>query len=586
MRRLSGFAVFCAVLVAVVSAGAAAAFGSDVQLNAGSPLGWFSHNKQNEPGLAVDQAHPQFVAAGSNDEIDVEDCNVGDPTTCPFTPGVGVSGVYLSTNGGGSFVQPTYQGWTTRQCNNDPRNAVCPGAVGPIGTLPRYYESGLVSDGDPALAFGPQPDGRGGFSYANGSRLYYVNLASNFSSQKRDETFKGAEAIAVSRLDTQNFGRAIAGDSSAWAAPVIASKQSSTTFSDKEAAWADNAQSSPYFGNFYVCNTSFRSNGSGAEPILFTRSTDGGATFDGPRQLTAATDNNQTGGRQSCAIRTDSQGVVYVYYEGFDKQSGQNVFFQVRSNNGGVNFDRPHIVAQIAECGLPDPNTGRFSFDGVGGARTDSFPSVDLANGAPSGNGATNEIVMAWCNGPTPSVTTANSVANEQARIQYSTNGGNTFTAAGSASPTTDRPNFPAIAISPDGTDVYVTYDNFLQPWQPTTADQRLMQGVVQHANVNAAGGVAPFAELFRAPTGDARGSSQNGKTAEFLGDYNYAAATNDAGIVAYNDVRGASDCSAIDQYRQSIADGNPIPPPSPELQCGLTFGNSDIFGGSFADPS
>ncbi len=582
MSRTTLLGALCAIGLVVVVSGAAAT--GDTYVSNGSPPGLFSHNKQNEPGLAVDQAHPDFVAAGSNDEIDIEDCNPGATTTCPFTAGVGVSGVYLSTDGGASFIQPIYQGYTARQCNFSAPGSTCIPGPGPIGTLPRYFESGLVSDGDPALAFGPQPDGRGGFSYAEGSRLYYVNLASNFSDQKRDETFKGPEAIAVSRLDTQDFGAAKDGDNNAWKAPVIASRQSSTTFSDKEAAWADNAESSPFFGNFYVCNTSFRSNGGAPEPILFTRSTDGGDTFENRRQLTPATNNNQTGGRQSCTIRTDSSGVVYVYFEGFDKQSGQNVFFQVRSFDGGVRFERPQIVARIVECGLPDPNTGRLSFDGVAGARTDSFPSVDIANGAPAGTDATNEIVMTWCNGPTPSTT--NPGANEQALVQYSLNRGESFTLAGSASPVGDRPDFPAIGISPDGKDVYVTYDDFLQPWQPTTANPRLMGAVVRHADVAAGGAPGAYADLFRGPTGDARGSSQNGLTAEFLGDYNSAVATRDAGIAVYNDVRNAGDCPAIDAYRQSLVNGSPIARPSPGIDCPVTFGNSDIFGGSFADPS
>jgi hypothetical protein len=109
----------------------------------------------------------------------MEACNVGADDTCPFTPGIGVSGLYFSFDSGKTWTQPTYTGLTARNCLGvvGP-DAGCTPEVGPIGTLPGYYEAGLVSDGDPAVAFGPRP-GPGGFSWAKGSRLFYAYLTSN-----------------------------------------------------------------------------------------------------------------------------------------------------------------------------------------------------------------------------------------------------------------------------------------------------------------------------------------------------------------------------------------------------------------------
>jgi hypothetical protein len=558
-RRIALLVPLVVVSTAVAIANPAASVSPDSKVSVGSPTSPYLPNSSNEPALAMDANHPAVLAAGANDLVDSAPCR---GSSCDLTPDIGISGIYFSFDSGATWTQPTYTGLTAQNGTTH---------VGPIHTLPNYYENGMSSHGDPALAFGPRP-GPGGFSWANGSRLYYANLAFNLGASPG---FKGASAAVVSRTD--DVQAAAAGVQSAWTDPVIVSRQNAALLSDKEDIWADDAASSPFFGNVYVCNVAFRSIGGAPEPLMVASSTDGGSTWR-QRQISAATNNFETGGRQGCAVRTDSAGIVYVVWEGADIRSHQSVMLLSRSFDGGSSFDKPQAVAVVNDVGIPDPVSGRIVFDGYAGTRTDSFPSLDIANGAPTGADATDTIVLTWPDA-------ANGLNHEQALVQTSADGGASWSTPVNAAEAADRADNPAVAISPNGTDLYLVYNAYLDPFRTTTADPRRMQGVTRHADVGPDGSVGAFATLHRAAIGDARASTRT-LNREAIYDYQYAAAARDYGAVVWMDVRNAAVCDAVDAYRQSLIDGTPIPPPAPLADCPSTFGNLDIYSGSFLDPT
>ena len=121
------------------------------------------------------------------------------------------------------------------------------------------------------------------------------------------------------------------------------------------------------------------------------------------------------------------------------------------------------------------------------------------------------------------------------------------------------------------------------------TTDTRNLVGVVLHADSSTSAGTATgaFTSLHRGANGDPRGSSQNNLVGEFLGDYVYAVATRTYGAAVWNDTRNAADCPKMDAWRYALRVGDDtVPRPAPQQDCLPNFGNSDIFGGSYADPT
>ncbi|MCA1845407.1 MAG: glycoside hydrolase [Actinobacteria bacterium] len=576
-----GWVAGIVVLAVWFAVPAVAQAATDALVTNGSPSTLFPRNKQNEPAIAVNPRRPNVLAAGTNEEIDEPPC---DGNSCPFVQGVGNSGVYFSFDGGTSWTQPTYQGYSDRSGT--------PG-TGPIGTLPHYDDAGLVSDGDPGLAFGPRRK-NGVFRWRNGARLYYSNLASNFSTVRSEATFRGFEAIAVSHAD--RLHAAASDHASAWSGPVIVTqrRQSQTTFSDKPAIAVDTARTSPHFGSVYSCYSRFNSqNPIGPIKIGFSRSTNGGRTFSRPKDLSAAASQPTQDGRQGCSVATDSQGVVYVAWE--DIVHKQSVFKIAKSFDGGRSFGKPSVVAPVTDVGVDD-QVRSFSFDGIAGARTSSFPSLSIANGAPSGIGAPDTLALGWSDA-------SDGLNHEHALVQLSGNGGRTWNGPTAVEASGDRPDFAFLGISPNGQDLYVVYDGFTDPFRTDTASTRRFVGVVRHADVSGTS-LSGLATLDRGTVGDARASSANGLIDEFIGDYNAVAATNARAVAVYNDASNAAVCTKIDDFRQEVVDtgtgaqfgeeegeappgGTTAPEaPAPGTDCPATFGNTDIYSAAAADPT
>src|SRR4029453_14205333 len=132
--------------------------------------------------------------------------------------------------------------------------------------------------------------------------------------------------------------------------------------------------------------------------------------------------------------------------------------------------------------------------------------------------------------------------------------GGTTWATPRAVEQAGDRGIYAAPAISPNGTDVYLVYNAFTTPFRTNTTDPRILVGVMLHAVApgSAATPTGPFTQIHRGAPGDPRGSSANALISEFLGDYVYAAATNDFAVAVWNDAREAAPCDSINAYRAS----------------------------------
>ena len=483
----------------------------------------FPTNKQNEPTVAVDPVNGKLIA-GSNDEQLQPPCGPGpvrgttaSANDCSFFPGVGTSGAYTSNDG---------TNWTNR------------------GLLPGYSDTGgsLVSDGDPVIAFGPKPDGAGGFSFANGARAYYAGLAS-FAPGAADGN-QAPELLAVSRSDN---------DGQSWTDPVVAAGGHGFKFNDKEDIWADKNPASPFYGRVYVSWTQFRGSVFTffGEPVMVTFSADGGASWSTPNQLSAAHNNGTVGGRQGSAVRTGPDGTVYVFWEDGDNRLGNKMVF-ASSTDGGAHWSRPGLIAPVRDIADPIPGAN---------FRTDSFLSaaVDQASGA---------IWAAWSDatGGTGHIVVTKST---DAGARWSTP--RTVSANGYAF-------FQGLDVAPNGR-VDVGYQALTVLGSATTYGTGNAKIDSYYTSSNDGGTTWSGPTKVSSLPSDPAASAQNNLARQFWGDYNTLVSTNAAAYFIYTDARTGVGCAAVDAYQHGVDGSGPATAkPAPPSVCASQFGNTDVF--------
>ena len=507
----------------------------------------FPTNKQNEPTIAVNPTNPLLLIAGSNDEQRQPPCGPGPvrgttaaANNCSFFPNVGTSGIYTSSDGGAT--------WLNRGLLDD--QASWSGL--PIGKR-------LVSDGDPVIVYGPKPAVGGGFNYANGARAYYATLASYFDNAGSYPANKAPEYLAVSYSD--NNGQT-------WSAPVLATtKDNPNDFNDKESIWVDNLVGSPYFGRVYVSWTEFRSASSGSEPIMVTVSTNGGASFGAPKQLSPAGNNGTGNGRQGSALRSGPDGTVYVVWE-----QGFNQVVAVSSNGGG-SWSRPAIVGPVKDIADPIPGAN---------FRTNSFPSVAVSR-------IDGTVWVAWANRET---------AGGRLVVTSSTNKGNTWSAPAVVSGGEGYAFFQGLDVAPNGrVDLAYQVLNATNITSYGTGNARIDTWYVSKP---AAGAWTSPAKV-NSVTSDPAASAQNNLQRQFWGDYSTLVSTNETAFFIGTDSRDGVGCPAVDAYQrfldgtpalrrgdmadriaarlgQDPASHEPNQKPAPPQHCASQFGNTDVW--------
>jgi hypothetical protein len=351
---------------------------------------------QNETAIVVDPNNPNRVVAGANDYVTrTWACSVSG-TPCSAL-GDGYSGTYFSNDGG--------QTWCCSSSDQAHIGTLIPGVEHLVGGP---YDAG----GDPAVAF----DSEGNVFYAG---LGFDRTAA-------------PNAVAVNKGTFDGSGNLT------WGAPTFINPTTSpSTLNDKEWIAADWHVSSPFRDRVYVSWTRFLFNPANGNyvqsPIFFAFSTDGGATFSAPTNISGKVLYDQ-GSRPIVGY----DGSLYVIFEGATRLATLDSQWIVKSTDGGATWSKPTKIADVQDI-VPPANTV---------FRVNSFPAGDVA---PNG-----DLYVGWSTqlknaDGSLCASSTNTGCHVAAVYSKSTNGGASWSTPALIFPALDASNRTAIGYPAPG---------------------------------------------------------------------------------------------------------------------------------------
>ena len=298
-------------------------------VDGGTPTPSFdAQNRQaNETTISISPADPNIVAAGANDYGMVP--VFGDAWL----------GFYISDDEGATWFNTMVPGF--------PSDTSPAGLASPL--------KGLDGSGDPVVRF--DADGN----------LYVGGIAFNRTFQPNEKPLDtvafiarydytpgtaGGTSTPNSAANPPNFTYAfttvVGKGAVGFAVPPGQPFGFAGLFPDKNWQAVDTHAGSACLGNVYYTFTKFTGL-AGAFPIVFSRSTDGGESFSGPKPISnkGADGTNAT---QGSHISVAPDGTVFVSYRTFPTSSDPTVKLQVvRSDDCGLSFSKPVTAATFAE---------------------------------------------------------------------------------------------------------------------------------------------------------------------------------------------------------------------------------------------